>query len=67
MFLVSKVMPKKVRTSEGPSTFSRASGIPREEYTSLIVARLFAHIEEPGGPKVRNHPNNGTLAKLLFE
>ena len=50
---VSKVMPKNVRLWEGPSTFSRASGIPRVEHTSLIVARLRAHVEDPEGPRVK--------------
>ena len=52
MPLVSKLMPRNVRISKGPSTFSRASGIPREEHASLIVARLCAHIKEPGGPEI---------------
>ena len=45
-------MPRNVKLWEGPSTFSRASGIPRVEHTSLIVARLCAHVEDPGGSGV---------------
>ena len=53
--LVSKVMPRKVRILEWPSTFSRASGKPREEHTFLIVTRLCActHMEDPGGPSIK--------------
>ena len=50
---VSKVMPKNVQLWEGPSTFSRASGIPRVEHTPLTVTRLCAHVEDPGGPRVK--------------
>ena len=50
---VSKVMPRNVRLWEGPSTFSRASGMPRVEHTSLIMVRLRAHVEDPGGPSIK--------------
>ena len=35
--LVSKVIPRKVRHWEGPSTFSKARDIPNIEQVSLIV------------------------------
>ena len=53
ILLVSKVMPKKVRQCDGPSTFSRASGIPSVEHISLIVHKLWVQVEDPGGPRVK--------------
>ena len=49
ILLVSRVMPRKVRQSDGPSTFSRASGIPKSAHTALIVDKFWAQVRRPEG------------------
>jgi len=40
---VSRVIPKKVRESDGPSTFSVARGIPRKSHNCFMADRFSWH------------------------
>ena len=50
---VSSSMPRKERTVLGPSTFFRASGIPKLEADDRMELRLLWHFLELGAPAVR--------------
>jgi len=42
-FLVSRVIPKKVRESDGPSTYSVARGMPRKSHNCFMADRFSWH------------------------
>ena len=58
------VISKNVSESDGPSTFSKAKGIPSCMHTSLTVVKLFWHINEFGDPKEGSRPDNGEEVSL---
>ena len=53
MLWVSNVIPKKGSDSDGPSTFSKARGIPSCAHTSLITSKFLWQIDDCGGPMRR--------------
>ena len=50
---VSNVMPRKVRTVDGPSNLSAFRGTPNLLHYSNITSRLFLHFADSGLPTVR--------------
>ena len=63
---MSKVIPRNVRQSDGPCTFSSASGIPSSAHTALMVDKLWVQVDESGGPRVKNRPGIGELVLLVY-
>ena len=57
-----KVILRNGRQSDGPSTFSKASGIPSSVHTALMVDKYECTQMMLVGPVSRSHPGNGELA-----